>query len=148
MSKRELPSTAIGRKRLLKGAALLEADAKKADGMKFDFSAVGYVDDRTKPLSCGTVGCALGLFGVSGAFEKQGLRCVIGRDDGDIRLHFPGTRDTFRAAALLFQITEEQAGYLFASFDGLHNREDQIGARAERYIAKRIRDFVAGRPIR
>lgn len=139
----KLPSTPIGRRRLLKGAALLEADAKNTKGIRFDFSVVGYADNPKAPLSCGTVGCALGLFGVSGAFAKQGLSCHIGRADNEISLRFPGTRDTFKAAEMLFQITEAEAEFLFASSDGLP--DNLIGARAERAVAKRIRRFVAGK---
>lgn len=142
MSKTKLPSTAVGRRRLLKGAALLEADAKNKSGIKFDFGVVGYVGHHEKPLSCGTVGCALGLFGVSGAFKKQGLSCAF-RGDGGILLTFGDSRDTFVSAGQFFHLSEEESEFLFAQADGLPN--NGIGARAERAVAKRIRDFVAGR---
>src|SRR4051812_30093504 len=111
----KLPSTAIGRSRLLRGAALLEMDAKKKSGIKFDFSQIGYVKNREKPVSCGTFGCALGLFAVSDAFKEEGLSYELS-GSGYIYLNFGRVRrDAFRAATRLFQISQAQAHYLFAS---------------------------------
>ncbi len=140
MTKRDLPSTAVGRRRLLKLAAMLEADAKNKKGVSFDLGTWGWADKR-KPVSCGTHACAMGLAVASGAFKRAGLR-PMSRD----RNLMPrvGRLSGFEAAAKLFEIESEEADWLF---DEHYYRELSTveGAQAERAVAKRIRQFVAGK---
>lgn len=139
--KMKLPSTAVGRKRLLKLADMLETDASNKSGIRFDFTNWGYVGDAQNMVSCGTSACAMGLAAVSGAFRRQGLDCRI-KQDGAIEIIFGKTKSPIRASARLFHISEGQATRLFALSLGLSYLH---GARAERAVAKRIRDFVAGK---
>lgn len=147
----KLPSTAVGRRRLLKLADLLEADAKNKKGIRFDLSTWANVDPSAEPsVSCGTTACAMGLAAISGAFKRAGLsygpvdcgieNCGLCAGKMEVRLG----RDTgFDAAMVLFDVNTDEAGWLFA---GSSYPEDKIqGAAAERCVAKRIRDFVAGR---
>src|SRR5580704_5650057 len=63
----------MNKRRLLKLADLLEADAKNKKGIQFDYHHWGSVGNREEPLSCGTSACALGLAAISGAFTRAGL---------------------------------------------------------------------------
>lgn len=136
-----LPSTATGRKRLLKLADLLKADAKNKKGVKFDLSAWGRIGDKREPLSCGTTACAVGLAIISGAFKREGLRA----GQFSTSLLFPTYRhhSDWEATSAFFSITNDQAEWLF--MDESYPVSHQQGARGERAVAKRIRDFVAGR---
>jgi hypothetical protein len=134
----------VGKNRLLKLADLLEADAKNKKGIKFDLRDWGHTDDQwTTPLSvsCGTTACAVGLAVVSGAFKRSGL---YNRSDlpGEI---VPGVGDLegFEAVESFFNLTEEEAGFLFSDIYYPIGRIK--GAKGERFVAKRIRGFVAGR---
>ena len=123
------------KKRLLKLADLLEADAKNKKGIKFDMGTWGVTEYGN--LSCGTQACAMGLAALSGAFKRQGLRAEI--YFGDVTVHF-GEYEGFAAASELFGISGGDACWLFSSsyYDGA-----MIGAKAECIVAKRIRAFVA-----
>jgi hypothetical protein len=139
----------IGKRRLLKLADMLEEDAKNRKGLKFDMSDWGSGEDKTKPISCGTTACAMGLAGLSGAFKRAGLKTVLLGDDKAfwIDINFDGpagsTNGAYGSAQLLFNITSKEADFLFIPefypFDKL------TGAKGERYVAERIRDFVAGK---
>lgn len=126
------------KRRLLKLADLLEADAKNKKGIKFDLGTWGTIGDEEKPLSCGTTACAMGLAAVSGAFSRQGLK----HDPDYYRITFlwKGSRiDGLPAAQKLFDISMRQAEEFF-----LPNGDHPIdGAKAEKALAQRIRDFVA-----
>ena len=56
----------MNKKRLLKLADLLEADAKNKKGIKFDYWATANLADPKEPISCGTSACAMGLAALSG----------------------------------------------------------------------------------
>ncbi|HSV24349.1 MAG TPA: hypothetical protein VLJ17_15140 [Xanthobacteraceae bacterium] len=145
-SKVQLPSTAVGRRRLLKLAGMLEADAKNKNGIKFDLSLWGGAHRPDEPMSCATIGCAMGLAVASGAFAKDGLQ----PPDSGGRLapvfRSKGSQDRlyhFDAAAGLFQIERQEAKFLFGY--NHYSLPRSVGAHAERAVAKRIRQFVAGK---
>lgn len=137
----------MNKRRLLKLADLLEADAKNKKGIKFDIGAWGYSDSGEFTVSCGTTACAMGLAVVSGAFKRAGLRAryIGSADDGGVTM-IPifGSHHGFDAAVQLFGISPGDAEYLFS---GDHYAiSEGTGARGERTVAKRIRAFVAANP--
>jgi hypothetical protein len=81
----------VNKKRLLKLADLLEADAKNKKGVAFDLTAWAKKkcdgDDYYSPysfqreekveVSCNTAACAWGLGAISGVFKKQGVAYEI-----------------------------------------------------------------------
>lgn len=133
----------MNKKRLLKLADLLEKDAKNKKGIKFDMRHWGDVDNHSEPLSCGTTACAMGLAAISGAFKSAGLDYEVSYSLG-FRFIYKTTRSITRsfggiaAAKELFGIPEIDAVHLFVPKSG-----PQVGARAERHVAKRIRKYVA-----
>lgn len=131
----------MNKRRLLKLADLLEADAKNKKGIKFDLGVFGEVGDLTTPISCGTTACALGLAALSGAFKRQGLGFKLYEGDLTVTL---GSRQDFKAGASLFDIQIHEATWLFHPFN-YGQKQPLTGAKGERVVAKRIRDFVAGK---
>lgn len=84
---------ATGKRRLLKLADMLEADAKNKKRIKFDLDFVGEPSSgeermahwvgkiKWKPeVSCGTTACAMGLASISGEFKKAGLSYSVAGD--------------------------------------------------------------------
>lgn len=138
--KLELPSTAVGRRRLLKLAGLLEADAKNKTGIKFDLAIWGSAEGEGAAVSCNTTACAMGLAVASGAFIRAGLRPMPKSGRLVPRV---GRLIGFDAAARLFSITNIESEWLF--MDDYYDWSETRGARGERAVAKRIRGFVAGR---
>ena len=130
----------MNKKRLLKLADLLEADAENKKGLQFDYFTWGWVTDETKPMSCGTSACALGLAALSGAFKRAGLGWRQPKGD-TIKFLWNGRRvRASRAAMKTFGLSEKDSDYLFINAAGLPCTN---GAKAELAVAKRIRDFVA-----
>lgn len=130
----------MNKRRLLKLAALLEADAKNKNGIRFDLNGWGHADVGSKPsASCGTMACAIGLAVVSGVFKKDGLENRFKRDG--IMPMFCGHLE-FDAVNLFFDLEPDQSGRLFLceSYPPSQHR----GAKGERAVAKRIRALVAG----
>ena len=141
----------MNKRRLLKLADLLEADAKNKKGIKFDLGTWGYTeasnpfaDDAPDPaVSCGTTACAMGLAAISGAFKRQGLKATISqRPTGKYIAVRLGRREGLSAATKLFGITMRVSEWLFLESG---YRTDINGAKGERVVANRIRDFVAGK---
>ena len=140
----------MNKRRLLKLADLLEADAKNKNGVKFDLGGWGHSIGREAPVSvsCGTTACAMGLAVLSGAFEKDGLRNNFGPEARSIvpELIATGRRRKrlcgFEAVDALFDLTDKQSSWLF--IDESYPPSKRAGARGERAVAKRIRAFVAG----
>jgi len=140
----------VNKRRLLKLADLLEADAKNKKGIKFDLGTWGYTnnsnyftDDAPDPaISCGTTACALGLAALSGKFKRCGLTAKVSyRINGkNISIHL-GRCEGLSAANRLFDIPMKVSEWLFLE-SGYGTNVD--GAKGERAVAKRIRDFVAG----
>jgi hypothetical protein len=141
----------IGKRRLLKLADMLEADAKNKKGIKFDIGTVGYTcDETTKPtLSCGTTACAMGLAAISGKFKRAGLSYSFQENNPEgvhISTTMYGTEVSYIDAAIqLFDISFLEAGLLFSP--GHYPDDKSEGAKGEREVAKRIRRLVAGKPI-
>jgi hypothetical protein len=131
----------VNKRRLLKLADLLEADAKNKNGIKFDLYDWGNArDDGEVALNCGTTACAMGLAVLSGAFKRAGLtnggaRYYISPEHGD--------NIGFDAAASLFGIELSEVEFLFAQ--SKYPAKYQKGAVGERAVTKRIRQFVAGK---
>jgi len=132
----------VNKKRLLKLADLLEADAKNKNGIKFDYWATATVADTNEPISCGTSACAMGLAAISGAFKRAGLDYRLPGNNNEIDFTWNGRVLEFeRAAMKLFDLSEQEADFLFVP----GNTTATIGAIAELQVAKLIRDFVAGK---
>lgn len=150
---------------LLKLADMLEADAAKADGIKFDMNYVVEFPDLENDedeiaklypvgqppiaMSCGTSACAMGLAMLSGEFPE--LSYTVQHDynlDGSLAAVsvYPtigGLRTNYDAAAVdVFEIDQHQSHFLFSP---AYYSDDQptTGAEGERFVAQRIRDFVA-----
>lgn len=138
----------MNKRRLLKLADLLEADAKRKRGVQFDLGTWGEFDSGEPAVSCNTTACAMGLAALSGAFARQGLgyrtRKPYGPDEegGSIDITFKGAGDDMKATVALFGIHYAEAAWLFTpdAYD-----DETTGAKAERMVAKRIRDFVNGK---
>lgn len=142
----------MNKKRLLKLADLLEADAKNKKGIKFDIYTLGrasqYWDDNgdriefDAAIDCGTIACAMGLAAISGEFKRAGLSYRI--DDQHIVTTFKGRKMEFDLAAKrLFDISLREAEFLFTPAPYPENKRE--GAAGERFVAKRIRDLVEGK---
>jgi hypothetical protein len=144
--------------RLLKLADLLEADAKNKKGITFNLNVVaekrvdyewsskGYHTHHfklhdTPTLSCGTAACAVGLAMLSGAFKRQGFTYYYDPDYGLLPQY--GLYCGFGSAdAEFFGLSEIEHIFLFMP-GSYNNNNDGLGAKAEREVAKRIRQFVA-----
>lgn len=147
---------------MLRGAELLEADAVNPEGIKFDLGiwaadariglnvgdyeanqAFKYKSDTVVPVNCGTQGCAMGLFAISGAFKHEGLSYYI--LDGVLEISIKGgfyqQRFTgFEAASQLFDIEEPEAQELFSARSYPFNQRK--GTAAELAVAARMRQMV------
>lgn len=144
----------MNKRRLLKLADLLEADAKNAKGIQFNLCTIIRTDDvyaaaasGTVPMSCGTSACAVGLAALSGAFKRSaGLSYKLVHSEWGIEIKTTingQSRAYDRAAMAVFGLTMRQVDFLFTPTRyGIG--EPISGAIGERYVAKRIRDFVAG----
>ena len=161
------PTTVIHPDRLLLLAALLEKDAAKPTGLKFDLGMWAAPADDTKrswdrsdlgvtdtqmhdgvvtklpEVSCGTMGCALGFAALSGEFAKYGLGMTYAVTfSGNIDL-LPvcNDREGFDAGEELFGISYETSCYLF---DPDCYDDTPRGAEGELEVAQRIRALVDG----
>jgi hypothetical protein len=134
----------MNKRRLLKLADLLEADAANECGIKFDLGLWASTEGNQKApeLNCGTTACAVGLACISGAFKRQGLTYTS--EWGGIWPHFDGLRE-WEAVEAFFGLSASESEFLFV--DSHYYRVDlpTVGAAGERAVAKRIRDFVAGK---
>lgn len=135
----------MNNERLLKLADLLEADAAKPDGIKFNMHVVispaeeanNWPVGSVVKLDCGTQGCAMGLAALSGQFPglsysvtEFGIETVLNGEWVDFD----------HAACEVFDLEEHEADFLF--LPGKYC--EAVGAAAEREVATRIRDLVAG----
>jgi hypothetical protein len=132
----------MNKRRLLRLADLLEADAANKEGVKFELAGWG-VNRKGGPavIGCQTTACAVGLAVLSGAFKRAGLRNASAAPYEIVPAI--GTIKGYNAVAILFEIDYLTAAWLFS--EGSYPTRKQRGANAERYVAKRIRDFVAGK---
>jgi hypothetical protein len=146
----------MNKRRLLKLADLLEADAKNKKGVKFDLGTWASPsgdswnrqwntkEDEIK-VDCGTTACAVGLACISGAFARSGLTYTYKPSwMGGFHLipKFDGSKE-FPAVAKFFGVEKSEALWLFSAEQYPDNKT--TGAAGERFVAKRIRDFVAGK---
>ena len=135
----------MNKRRLLKLADLLDADAKNKKGVQFDLTTwAGKVSKRGElpEVSCGTQACAMGLAVISGAFKRAGLTALY--DKNYIGLGYAvipkfGRKAGYAAAESLFDISAQQARHLFSPA----HYENRKGAKAEMAVAQRIRQLVA-----
>lgn len=142
----------MNKRRLLKLAGLLDADAKNKKGIQFDLSDYarpaksgkgggGYSEQDAIPVNCNTAACAIGLACISGAFKRSGLTYTL-----DFRGYLWPKYETSQmgdAAELFFDVNEDEFEFLFQPSS--YPRKFRKGAIGERFVARRIRDFVAGR---
>ncbi len=139
-----------GKRRILKLADILEADAKSKKGVKFNLGVVVHTDTPNDlggevRLDCGTQACAMGLAALSGEFERAGLTYLV--RGHAIEMIFKGQMMSFDfAAKALFGIKDHEVDFLFTP-EGYNEKlgNDYRGAKAERVVAKRIRDFATGK---
>lgn len=144
----------MNKRRLLKLADMLEADAKNKKGIRFDISTVAakadneglrgwreFAEGETPALNCGTVACAMGLAAISGAFKRAGMSYHINRSG--LYVTFNGDWDFYAAGRGVFGLTDDEIDWLFmpSGYDGPTPK----GADGERVVAKRLRDFVFGK---
>lgn len=136
---------------LLKLADLLEADAANDNGMVFDLRYLGEwkgpMPQQTLfpkfEVSCNTMGCAMGLAAISGAFQEDGLGFTVSEESKDwytIVTTLHGDLRSYSDAAMdLFEIPERIA-YAFFSPEWYTGRV--FGSEGELRVAKRIRRYV------
>ena len=155
---------ATHKRRLLKLADLLMKDARRKKGVKFDLNnwaapVDGPKDEdgheafatkpKTVPVNCGTYACAVGLACISGEFKRSGLGLDFmeshDEDGKPVFIPRPKYRGliNWRAVEAFFGVTYEQSYALF----GTGAYDVSTGAEAERAVARRIRDLVAGKDI-
>jgi hypothetical protein len=126
---------------LLKLADMLEADAANPKGMKFNLRKVIMVRtplDTEPSISCGTVGCAMGLAALSGEFPGLGFTTNHGNE---YTTKWKGLRCSYsEAAELAFDIGYYTAQCLFGP--QYYPEYLMTGADAELEVARRIRFLV------
>jgi hypothetical protein len=130
------PSSTHAR-RLLKGADLLVADAKRPDGIQFDMSTYGRTTSPEAPHSCGTTACAMGLFGLSGAFKRAGFEVTLIERNGNYTLR-PRGGSFAECGMALFGLNYDTYASIFASDD---ESGHWTGAEGELKMAHRLRHF-------
>lgn len=145
----------MNKRRLIRLAALLEKDAKNKTGVKFDLDRWGETEKAKKfvKADCGTTACAVGLACVSGAFKKDGLTFELD-DKGFIypKMSNPNWDGIIYSQSVLsgedavnelFGLTKQETRFLF--FSQHYPEKETKGAVGELAVARRIRDFVAGK---
>ena len=140
---------------LLRLADLLETDAHNPKGAQFDLGVWGiHVGEKPEDMpSCGTKACAMGLARARDLFIREGMLPYIkdAREpfiplfvDPQCPIGFEEVMVGFDAIEALFNITHEEAIWLFTG--GAYKR-DKIAvceAEGELAVAARIKAFVAG----
>lgn len=139
-------SKRTGNRRLLKLADMLIGDARNKKGIMFDLGVVGRYSNfgsvsEVVQLDCGTTACAMGLAAISGKFKRAGLSYWIGHEDNQILTTINGHYVEYTDAAIrIFGISQDAADYLFSPWK--YPQNIQKGAGSERFVAKRIKQFV------
>lgn len=141
----------MNKKRLLKLADLLEADAENPSGIKFDLNSWGAREDipndripEAIPVDCGTTACAVGLACISGAFKRAGLSYKLTTFNMGGGNHISPRFKRFKemeAVRRFFELNDDESYSLFVSWR--YPKHLQEGAAGEREVAKRIREMVA-----
>lgn len=133
----------MNKRRLLKLADLLEADAKNEKGIQFDIGTWGETNTAKVGMNCGTKACAMGLAALSGAFKRAGLTFKTHRYGDVLEIDVMCKGDFgLGAASNLFDIEYSEAETLFTP-SAYPGRE--TGTVGELAVAARIREFVAGK---
>lgn len=153
MSKQKKISRRTSDSRLLKLAAMLEADAKNKNGIQFNLHTVGkpasgneIFKDVEDLVNCGTEACAMGLAAISGKFKRAGLSAKIRPSVNSVRIETAlNSRiiDYDFAAMKIFGISQREAWYLFDPSE--YPFDKRAKSKGERFVAKRIRKFVEKR---
>jgi hypothetical protein len=130
----------------------LEALCRKLDTIprkRFDYNHWVDVDWEGKPdLSCGTSACALGWATTVPCLRQAGLR-LVKRDEGGYvhlrgsRLNLSTTDPSLSAAEHVFDITRDEAYYLFIPSYDLNYGPAKPDTRATaKQVASHIRKFI------
>lgn len=128
-------------RRLLKMAKLLEKNARNKKGLKFDLCDWGTVKNIENPIACGTTACAMGLAALSGEFRRQGLEYSTRVSGGTYNIDvLCGGFSGIDAAQKLFGIDSHTASFFFTPDYTPQSLWE--GAKGERFLAKRIKQFV------
>lgn len=149
---------AIYKKRLLKLADLLLADAKNKKGIKFDLGCVVRSDydpatDKWAPItvSCGTMACAMGLAAISDTFKREGVRWHQQARDIKTSMKVKTSRGHkmvygwHDVARHLFGLHTYEVNWLFTT-DGYNDENLPTSeAAGERAVAKRIKALANGK---
>lgn len=147
------------KKRLERLATLLDDNAANPEGIRFNIRqwagpADGHETDGHFPtkekikVDCGTMACGMGLAAISGVFKKEGLGYTLTGTEGHYMLLPTFQEDGnsldegYDAAEALFGIDLADAEYLFSGDCYPHLLHK--GAKGERYMAQRIRNFIDG----
>lgn len=137
---------------MLRLATLLENDAENKKGVKFDMGDwivpdYDSVPDETnwKPkMSCDTIVCAWGAAALSGIFKKQGV--TWDHSGTFMRIRYTGCNpndvSNMESARVFFDISHLEVSYLFGGTYYPAGDRYRMGAAGERYVAKRLRNFV------
>lgn len=143
----------MNKRRLLKLADLLEEDAANKKGVKFDLGSwatpsegMTFANTKEVPVDCNTSACAMGLACISGAFKREGLTYEFDYSHiygGHILEPNHEGNIGFAAARSLFDINDADSYFLFDPDE--YPTSKTKGAAGERFVARRIRDFVAGK---
>lgn len=144
----------MNKKRLLKLADLLEADAKNKKGVKFDLAVIAAPAKEegcyfyssfgrgAKPeMNCGTAACAVGLATLHPTFNRMGLTYYYNKSD-EFQPKFGKHRGWGKAERKFFDLNEHESAFLFVHYSYPTRPE---GAKGERAVARRIRSFAAGK---
>jgi hypothetical protein len=129
----------VNKRRLLRLADLLEANAKNEKGVKFDLDSWAKLPPGKVTLDCRTTACAVGLACISGEFEELTYRRGLLTPSKLIPLF----RELigWDAVERFFGLNEDRAYRLFN--DKFYPPEKRKGAKGERAVAYRIRRMVA-----
>lgn len=132
----------MNKQALLKGAKMLDENARNFEGVRFDLYFWGHVHNRRKKLSCSTSACAMGLFALSREFKRLKARILA---TGSVMIVWGKNSDPdyttsgIAAATALFDIPRSHAEALFI---GISLPNFGRGAKAERGLARGLRAYV------
>lgn len=147
------------KKRLERMAKLLDDNADNPEGIRFNIhqwagpapgsDTDGYFPTKARiKVDCGTMACGMGLAAISGEFEEEGLSYTLTGMEGHYMLlpifqpNGKSLDEGYNAAEALFGIDLADAEYLFSGDCYPHLLHK--GAKGERYMAQRIRNYLAG----
>lgn len=137
----------MNKRRLLKLADLLDENAKNKKGIRYNHGRWGTIANENEPVSCGTQACALGLAAISGAFRRNGLGYKV-NDTGWVSFTIDkAPHNPLYAANKIFDVDERLYDRIFVNPP--RNTKGvlvEVGAQAEKAVARNIRKIVAAAP--